>query len=380
MKVLHVTEDFSPENAGVTSAVLQMTRLGVADPQFSFEVVAVGSKSVKAPDNVPVFLCPCEGLSARWRYSSGLEKVLIERIAMCDVVQIHGIWMYPQWLALRLAARVGKPVILTPHNMLGGWVWSNGGIVRRLKKELYWNFLIKPLLKNLKVIHVLSDIEAENVRHFFKHGLFFIAPNGLDVQEVVVQSRVHLPEEKIPEKFYAFLGRIHPIKGLDIIIEAMGKMNKEQLLPFLIIGPEEDALYVKALKARVSELSLDSIIQFVGPVFGGRKYALLKNAHAVLAPSFSEGISMAALEAMACMTPVITTRAAGISDIELGGGGFVDSTPASMQGALENAFTWTEDERRQRGENALSFVKERYDLLPVGMRYRKMYSVAVQED
>ncbi|RZU46845.1 glycosyltransferase involved in cell wall biosynthesis [Fluviicoccus keumensis] len=379
MKILHVTEDFSPENAGMTTAVLQMTKLGAGLPGASFVVVAVGSRAVPVSDEVRVRLCPnSSGVLGGWRYSPDLEDVLREEIPNNDVVHIHGLWMYPQWKALRLAAEYEKPVIITPHNMLGGWVWEQGGFLKKLKKSLYWSLVVSPALGRHGLVHVLSEIEAKNARPFFGSMPFYVAPNGVDVNGVVSAHSALGDTQDLPERFLAFLGRLHPVKGVELIVEAMGLLSVHERIPVLLIGPEESEQYVLQLKSLVKELGLEDFIRFIGPVFGNRKYEILGKAIALVAPSHSEGISMAALEAMSCSTPVITTLASGIDDIEKGGGVLVDTNPASLAKVLAQIVSWTESDILERRSRALEFVRRGFDVAPVGRRYSEMYKHALE--
>ena len=82
---------------------------------------------------------------------------------------------------------------------------------------------------------------------------------------------------------------------------------------------------------------------------------------------------MSALESLACGTPVITTRAAGLADAERGGGILAEPAPEAMEHALRTASDWSVDERRQRGAQARLVAEDVYSPEVIGPKYASMY-------
>lgn len=372
MNVVQVTENFTAENAGVTTAVAEIAKSQVIGGGGSQTVVACGDRAIAAPPGVKVMLCPTSGLGGAWRYSPSLGQVLGGVLDGVDVAHIHGVWMYTQLCGLNLAGKKRIPSVVTPHNMLGGWLWANAPRINRLKKELYWRFVCGSSFRGAAVVHALSAAERESLHRFFPGTRIEVIPNSIDVAAVIEHAKEDAGAMALPDQYMLFLGRLHPVKGLHLVLQAMAGIPAERRLPLLVVGPQEDPAYFAGLMRLVQEHDLGRDVRFLGGVFGKEKYYLLKRALCLVAPSYSEGISMAALEAMACSVPVLTTAEAGIDQIAQGGGRLVRTDAASVREALVEVSSW-QPERLDRGRAALDFVTASFGRDVVGKRFSELY-------
>lgn len=374
MKIIQVIDNFTAENAGVTSAVVEIAQGKSSLDKITHQVIAVGSNAVKVSEDVQVSLCAMTARGSSWRYSTEFNQCFSEAMVNADIAHIHGVWMYPQVCSANIANKISKPFIITPHNMLGGWVWQQGGLLRRIKKSVYWMAICGKPFHKATLVHALSSIERDSLKPFFPHQRIEVVPNSIDV--AVVQQLVAQAEtmDGLPERYMVFLGRIHPIKGLHLALEAIARLKPQDRIPLLIVGPEENKGYAAQLHDIVARAGLGAWVHFLGPMFGVKKFAILRNATALVAPSYSEGVSMAALEAMACGKAVITTQASGIDKIEEGGGIIVESEVESIMQALKRVAEWHLDEVVSRGQSALSLVEKNYSKHVVSGLYEEMYT------
>lgn len=191
-----------------------------------------------------------------------------------------------------------------------------------------------------------------------------IAPNGLNLDEFPKPADLNAPIEtpligNLTKNVLRllFLGRVHPKKGLDLLLPAWAKLSaltKDWQL--VIAGPDEQG-YLAQIRGLARSLGLQDQIVFTGPLTGRSKISLLHSADLFILPSYSEGFSMSILEAMACELPVVATHACNFPDITGADAGWeCDTTVDSLVGTLKMALQTSETERRKRGQNGCHLV------------------------
>ncbi len=228
-------------------------------------------------------------------------------------------------------------------------------------------------------------------------------------------------------KTVLYLGRLHPLKGLDLLVEAwrsvrsslvhycdsalvaddqqtvgsgqsavgsdstharMNSCTNELLL--VIAGPDEQGT-LKALKEQVARLGLEASVKFAGPVYGEEKWRMLRSADVFVLPSRSENFGIVVAEALACSVPVICTKGAPWSELQ----GYCDHAVVAMTSvktrtgragwwvdvgveplaeALREALSLTDEERRIMGENGRRLVELKYRWESVAERMAAVYS------
>jgi glycosyltransferase involved in cell wall biosynthesis len=335
------------------------------------EVLAVGNDAVSVPDDVTVRLCPESRGGRLWRYSPSFTSVLKDFSREDLIFHIHGIWLAPQWMAAKYGVNYKVPVFLSPHNMLGNW-FRRHLFVRQIKKTLYWNFVAGPLFRNITAIHALTPYERDALKRYFPSQRIEVIPNAIDLKEVD-KNLYSIPEQQIQQKYILFLGRLHPVKGLELLLDAYSKIASNQRPHLIVAGPPCSVRYLLKLKRKVKSHALDNDVDFIGPVWGPKKWALLHGAWVVCIPSYSEGMSMVTLEAMACSVPVITTFSAGITDIPEGGGLLVNPDAEELRDSLAQSLAWSDAERKSRGRVARVLVERRYSWDVVRPHYMNLY-------
>lgn len=376
MKVVHVAEDLSPANTGITSAVIQLAKAGI-EAGHTVEAVTIGEPTKNFPLGMKMHSASSSAFGLNWRYSSEFDSALQAAVTGDAILHVHGIWMYPQFRAVQLAAKHKWPIVVSPHNMLGGWLWNHGRL-RRAKKRLYFELFIRNTFSSASVIHALSDIEHATLSsRYFKSTPIATIPNALDLvafdHEKISLARV----TNLTDRYVLFLGRLHPVKGVELLIEAVATLNPTERIKLILAGPAPVPRYEQELRKQIERSGLQEIVSLIGPVYGPAKWNLLCNAWVLCAPSFSEGISMVALEAMAANVPVITTHGAGLEDLTSAGGFSLNACVREIANALQSAASWSKEERICRGVEARSLVERRYSWPVVWPRYEALYTSIV---
>jgi glycosyltransferase involved in cell wall biosynthesis len=370
--VLHVTEDHSFANTGITFAVDALMRH--LSGMIEQSIFCVGQDAIPAPDGVDLHCLALHGPGKVWRMPFGGQAELKSLIAKTEIVHLHGIWMWPQWAAARIATAYGHPVILTLHGMLEPWKWKNQKWLKRLKKRFYWHGLAYPAFRSVQIIHALTLLEASQVMPFFPDQRIKVIPSGLDLASI--GQAFSEPVHKKPElPYFLFVGRLHPSKGVDQLIRAFARLPQNRFR-LRIAGPtqQREQVYADSLPRLAKALGVSDRVEFLGPVQGVGKWRLYQNAWAFCLPTLSEGLSTVVLEAAACATPVITTRASGVVETwEQNGGVLIRQNTDEIASALEKALHWTPSERQQRGEGLRKLVATTYNWESIAPAWQALY-------
>ena len=260
-----------------------------------------------------------------------------------DILHLHGIWMYPSRAATQWARRTGRPYLISPHGMLDPWITGRG----RGKKALARLGYESASWHRAKAFHALTDDEAADIRREAGDGRVIVIPNAGPPALAV------FPVPRDPHVLY--IGRIHPKKTLDALLEAWTTATLPDGAELTIAG-WGSAADVAALQARLT--SAPASVRFLGPVHGDAKQALLEQARFVVLPSHSEGLPMSILEAWAAGTPTIMTAACHLPEgFAVGAAIECETDPASITSALGRALELDEPGWRAMSDAALGLAR-----------------------
>jgi glycosyltransferase involved in cell wall biosynthesis len=179
-------------------------------------------------------------------------------------------------------------------------------------------------------VHVTSQKEQHDVLARFPSLHVRMVPNGVDIP-------AHLDRtESDGELRLLFLGRLHPIKGIESLLDACSLLSKEGGPRWrLTIAGWGTPAYVAELRARTVTLGLDQRVQLVGGVVGEAKKKLLENSDVVIVPSHSESFGIVVAEALAHGLPVIASTGTPWSGLEEKRCGlWVENDPTTLASAI----------------------------------------------
>jgi glycosyltransferase involved in cell wall biosynthesis len=300
---------------------------------------------------------PTEHIGWSWSFARALPGAVRD----ADVVHVHAIWNFPTWCAMHVAFRVGVPYVVAPQGSLEDWALCRS---RRLK-VLYARVAEKPYFDRAAAVQALSATEAAQCRLFGIKAPVEILPNGVnltaldrDPSRADLRAELSLPADSL---LLLFLGRLFPKKGLDLLIPAFGRLAAKHPDVFLLIaGDDAGSGYLSTVDQLTLAHGAGDRIRFLGEVRGHRKFDILRGADAFVLPSYSEGLPVAVLEAMACGRPVVVTRNCNVPDVEdRQCGWLVDASIESLLDGLTEVSA-SREERQRRGENGRRLVAEKY--------------------
>ncbi|MGO8763585.1 MAG: glycosyltransferase [Limisphaerales bacterium] len=297
-------------------------------------------------------------------YSLALRNSARKLVADADILHGHGLYVGTNYVFGREALRQGKPLVYHAHGFFEPWILNRS---RRKKKLAHWLFE-DANFRQVKLWRALTSKEADQIRSCGIKAPIVIAPNGLRLEDYPKPEKLDEPIETPmiqrlakAKRRLLFLGRIHPKKGLDLLLPSWASLSHlHKNWELVIAGPDEQG-HLSEVRRLVQSLGISEKVRFTGPLTGRAKNLMLYSADLFVLPSHSEGFSMSLLEAMACEVPIVATRACNFPQITASQAGWeCEGTTESITGTLKNALLEDDLARKQRGRNGRQLVKEHY--------------------
>jgi len=273
----------------------------------------------------------------RLYYSAAMRRALRTFVPLCDVVHVHSVFLWPTSAAARVAARAGVPYVVSPRGMLVPELIRRKS---RVAKSLWLRAVERQTLRDAALVHFTSQRELDDARALdLPLPPHAIVPNGVDVPPLAGVPR--------DENLIVFLGRVNWKKGLDRLIDAMRGIDAR-----LVIAGNDEENYAATLPRTEN-------VEFVGPIAGDAKDALLRRAAMLVLPSLSENFGNVVLEAMAQETPVVITPEVGLAtEVEAAGAGVV--TTHQQLAATLRALLGDRAKRAAMGRRGRALVEARF--------------------
>ena len=301
-------------------------------------------------------------------YSPRLKRQVLS--ASYDLVHLHGLWMYPQLLSFKWQSKFKRPVVISPHGMLDPWALRNSS----WKKKIIGYLFVNKSLKKANCIHALCYSEYESIRNFGLRNPVAIIPNGVNLPQKIEKK---YRNKNIKNLLY--LGRIHPKKGLKLLIEALdilksknhSFLNQWQLK---IVGWDEGG-HTAQLKTLCEKYNLDSHVEFLGPLFEAKKEDVLRDADAFILPSYSEGLPMSVLEAWSYQLPVLMTKECNLPEgFEAQAAIKLELDPSSIAGQLAYLNNLNKEQLEEMSNKGYNLVSSHFTWGCIAQQMEQTYS------
>ena len=294
---------------------------------------------------------------ARLGHSGAMRRWLARQAASgkVDIVHNHGLWMMPNLYAGWAARKPGVALVVSPRGTLSREALA----ISRGVKSLFWPLLQRPAIAHAACFHATAAHELADIRRLGFTQPVAVIPNGIDLP-----PPADLRERG--DKTLLYLGRLHPIKGLDLLLRAWADLGRESGGWRLVIaGPAADG-YGEELRQLAGELGCRRV-EFPGPVYGAEKLALYREAALSILPSRSENFGMSVAESLAAGTPCISTWATPWRGLEEHRAGWcVAVEQEALSACLKTALAKTPGELRAMGRNGRDWMAREYAWERVG--------------
>jgi glycosyltransferase involved in cell wall biosynthesis len=382
-RCVHFIREIRSELGGVVTAVLDLSQ-AMAARGHRVTIMTCDAQDVpqewRGPGQWPTVVeAPHSRFSKGILSRPGVAR-FSDSLSDADIVHLHTPWELANFQLAPQITRRGKPYVVTPHGMLDHYTMSQ----KRLKKRVFLALRGRSLFRNATTVHFTAQAEMDQALHYVPvTGRSAVISCLLDLSayrelpgpDAALQT---FPQIRADAFKILFLSRVHPKKGVDRLIQAGAELKRRGAKPFqlLVAGPGDES-YLAGLKRLAADLGVGDVIHFLGMVRGVVKRSLYQAADVFALPTHQENFGLVLAEAMACGTPVVTTRGADIwQELQQGGAQIVDGSPTGIADGI--SFFAEDAERRQIAEQGRAFVNDWLDRDRVAEAYEAMYADAIE--
>lgn len=372
MKVLNVCSNFDPmTGGGEAERTFQMTGSLRASGMFA-QVLTIDTalsehrKTAFGPGMVMALPC----LFRRFYVPKVSRRDISELVEKFDVVHLIGHWTVLNALVYRAARRANKPYVVCPAGALS--IFGRSKILKRVYNLLVGDSIIKnasaciAVTQEEKAYFVASGVSADRV---------FVIPNGIDPADFLSFNVPGFREKYAlgERSFMLFLGRLNAIKGPDLLLDAFCRL-RDRFPDFDLVFVGPDGGMLDSLRATSRREGVEGRVHFIGYLGGVEKSTAYHAAELLVIPSRHEAMSIVALEAGICGTPVLLTDQCGFNQLsEVGGGWVAPATAEGLQQGLEEVLA-NPAARRMAGQKIKSYVAGNYGWDVIVESYKSLYA------
>jgi glycosyltransferase involved in cell wall biosynthesis len=372
LKILQIISSIDPVGGGPTEAVKQLG----AELECRGHQVEVAS--LDPPDAPFVEQCslpvhPLGPAISAYAFSSRFIPWLRANRRRYDAVIVNGIWQYHSLGAWRVLRNSNTPYFVYTHGMLDPW-FKNRYPLKHLKKCLYWPWAERCVLRDAQAVLFTCEEERLLARNSFWLYRCNEAVVSLGTSQPTGDAEVEAKEfnERYPElrdkKLALFMGRIHPKKGCDLLIDAFAKvLLKDPQWHLVMAGPDQSGWQAELMR-RAIEFGISTRITWTGMITGGLKWGALRAAKFFVLPSHQENFGISVVEALSVGLPTLISDKVNIwREIVADGGGLVASD--TLQGTcrvLQSFLDMGEDKEVAMCRDALACFRKRFEISKAG--------------
>lgn len=342
MKVLRVIASMNPEHGGpcqgIRNSIPEFTKFGIVN-----EVVCMDEPNADFIGKDPFKVHAIGKGKTSWQYNPELLKWLQNHLHDYDVVIVHGLWQYHGYAvtkAMKSIKSVKKPLCyVMPHGMLDPYFQkAPDRKLKAIRNSIFWKLIEKNVINSADGVLFTCEEELLLAANTF--------PNYHPKKVLNVGYGIQTPPSSDapykPNGDLLFLSRIHPKKGVELLIAAYKKVYEDDLqAPNLVVaGPGLDTEYGDELKKMVqSSEFLKTHVSFPGMLKGTEKWQAFKNAQVFVLPSHQENFGIAVAESLAQACPVLITNKVNIwREIQADKAGFCDQD--TLEGCISLLKKW----------------------------------------
>lgn len=324
----------------------------------------------------------------------GFPRKIKNEIKNFDIIHIHEHRHFLAIITHHYAKKYNIPYVIQSHGSVLPFFQKES--IKKIFDRL-WGFNI---LHDTSNAFALTEVEKNQ---YLKMGVpenkINIVPLGIDLKEYSnlpskgnFRKKYNISQNS---KILLFLGRIHKIKGLDLLIKsfkllinnseknientpnkinnanANNNNNHNNDIKLVIVGPDDGDL--DNINNLIATYDLKDNIIIPGPLFGNDKKEALVDCDILIMPSQYESFTTSGLEAMACSKPVILTENNHIHNWVNGNSGLVSSYDENDLSMTINQLLTNEDLMKNFGNNARKIIEDKYNWDSIGKQINTIY-------
>jgi glycosyltransferase involved in cell wall biosynthesis len=371
MRILHIIPSVASVRGGPSQAVLETVK-ALLNIGIETEIVTTNDNGNDLLD-VPLGECieykqvpvrfferfsPEVNSIREFAFSHQLTSWLWQNISKYDLLHVHAIFSYTSTVAMAIARLQNIPYIVRPLGQLCEWSLQQS----YRKKQIYLNLIERANLNHSQALHLTSQQEQYEVSRLGWNIPSFVLPHGISIPPPIPNARYQLRQHlNLPadEPVILFLSRLHPKKGLDFLIPALGRLIHYRFT-FVIAGSGSKE-YEAEIECLLASNRIRDRTYLTGFVAGDTKTLFMQGSDLFTLTSHSENFGVAVLEALAVGIPVLLTPGVALASLVQKNqlGYIAEMDVAAIASAIEKYLSHPQ-EAKDMGDRARPIVREKY--------------------
>jgi len=368
VKLLHIIHSVNPAGGGPIEAVKQLGTTLISQG-CQVEIASLDPPAAPYLQQCPIPVYPLGPTTLAYGFSSRIIPWLRANCSHYDAVIVNGIWQFHSFSAWRVLRNSNTPYVVFTHGMLDPW-FKKQYPLKHLKKWMYWPWAEYRVLRDADAVLFTCEEERLLARQSFwlyrcreivvNYGT--ARPTG-DPQVELNEFFGSYPELR-GKNLALFMGRIHPKKGCDLLIEAFAKVLAPQPEWHLVIAGPDQVGWQRKLNRRAQQLGIASRISWTGMIRGATKWGALRAAEIFVLPSHQENFGIAVAEALAAGTPTLISNKVNIwREVQADGAGLVtEDTPVGTGESFSSYLGLPKERKVAMRQLARQCFEQRFEI------------------
>ncbi len=387
IRILQIISDMHPKQGGppvvVNGTAIALKKLG-HDVEIACRVMPGEEDEVRRawPEltqaGIPLHLLPASGPNALIR-SRAFDIFMRANVGRFDVLHAHGTWEGVLASAGRAFYAARKPYFISLHGTLDSWSLAQSRWKKRASLRLLGT---KRYLNEATGLIFGSKDEADEAKPLGLYPLTQIIPNGVNLENLNMGLKgdkalilARFPATRDWARTILFFSRLHPKKGLDILIAAFARVADD--FPgagLFAAGIPQDKAFEQAVRTRIAELGLENRVVLTTDLVGTGGRIAFSVADIFTLPSHQEGFSMAIIEAMGMGLPVLITTKCHLDEVaQWGAGEVVTPTTDGISAGLRSLLACDPAALQDMGRNGASVVSKHFTWPQIALKLEALY-------
>jgi glycosyltransferase involved in cell wall biosynthesis len=296
-------------------------------------------------------------------------RLICNLVNEVDIIHLMSHWGVLNFLVYVAARRARKPYVICPAGSLP--LFGRSGRLKRM-----YNLLAgRAIIRNAAAWIAVTSSE---VLQFESYGIpsrkITVIPNGVSKADFPNTDKSEfLKRYKLPDvPIILFMGRLNPIKGPDLLLQAFIQARKDLVGCHLVFAGPDGGMFSELMQI-AQQAGISDHVHFIGYLGGDDKSAAYHHAKLLVVPSRQEAMSIVALEAGICGTPAMVTDQCGFGEIrEVDARLEVPATSSAIARGLVRLFT-EPGLLDRKGLDFKAFVSRQYEWDSIVIHYIKLY-------
>lgn len=360
LRIIHVVPSIADEASGPSYSVPSLaTALSRHDMCVELHVLGAGERR---SDSYQLRVYDWE-FPKKLGWSPQMRMALKTAAQDAEVMHNHSLWMMPNVYAAWAVQGTNCRLMTAPRGTL-----ARQGLRRSyVRKRLMWWVWQRSAVGASDCFHATAEHEMRDIRNAGFRAPVAIIPNGIDVPP-------RIPRNPTSRRRLLFLGRLDPIKRIDVLLKSWKRVQgtvPDWELQIVGVGPKD---HVAALKRLAKGLGVHRVC-FAGPAYGQQKSAAFREADLFVLPSHCENFAIAVAEALVHEVPAIVTKGAPWSGLnEQGCGWWTDHGEKALTTCLRESLTLSSQHLHEMGQRGRQWMERDFSWDRVGDMMCATYS------